>query len=620
MVVSDEIKLTSNNNSAFSYESFGDSFHFTDVSSPDRFINDLIKGNDVVHLKQLVPQSSPELRENEKNSWSSPPLLFYLLPSIFSLGVTVALVLHIFLDQSLVCNSIKSYTLNLNQKCSAAVLQVLVTGVLVSDHERCTAVGQQVFSDGGSSVDAAVASMLCVGVVHPHATGVGGGGVMLVRDIRRNQTKVIDFQGSAPKALMEKMQKRNASELEAGLQVAVPGLLMGLYHAHRLYGRLSWEDVVSRAADVAREGFSVSHSLAAAIARVKDQRLSQRFLEVFIPRGQPLSPGSFVKIPALAGVLHAGLMHFYHGSISQEIEDEVQANGGVLSREDISNYRTVEETPLEEHDDEFIIQVPPLSSAAAAFISALKLLQTFHLREKNIRQNQSSHWITETFTGSAAGLDGLHFNSSFTFRELLSHLLSKDQALQVLNASRVHSPSDASVQEEQEGGQVVVMGSDDLMVSVASSLSRTFGSRLITRSGIILNSLLLDFSIINNDTEAPMKQKRPVSFLMPTLLISTPHKCVVQMALSSSAVQNYLRAITQMLNAAVLFHKKKNDSLASRRLFNSSDFSEDIKQFGHQLVNMERRSSVWGILRNKDVFSIVKGRQLIESLIVFLFS
>lgn len=52
--------------------------------------------------------------------------------------------------------------------------QVYVKGVLVSDHELCTELGQKVLQDCGSSVDAAIAATLCLGVVHPHVSGVGG--------------------------------------------------------------------------------------------------------------------------------------------------------------------------------------------------------------------------------------------------------------------------------------------------------------------------------------------------------------------------------------------------------------------------------------------------------------
>ncbi|MED6255631.1 hypothetical protein ATANTOWER_012425 [Ataeniobius toweri] len=94
-----------------------------------------------------------------------------------------------------------------------------------------------------------------------------------------------------------------------------------------------------RAADVARDGFNVSHSLATAISKLETEKIEGRFRDIFIPDGQALRLGSCLKMPDLAlAVLRAGLRNFYHGAISQEIEQEMQANGGVLTREDIRNY------------------------------------------------------------------------------------------------------------------------------------------------------------------------------------------------------------------------------------------------------------------------------------------
>ncbi|KAF3855864.1 hypothetical protein F7725_016587 [Dissostichus mawsoni] len=110
----------------------------------------------------------------------------------------------------------------------------------------CSALGHRVLRDGGSSVDAAITAALCLGVVHPHVSGVGGGGVMLVHDIRKNKTRVIDFQGSAPKTLKEEMLQ-NVSEVKVISQSNVsPQNLCSL----------PWEDVVARAAAVAKEGFN----------------------------------------------------------------------------------------------------------------------------------------------------------------------------------------------------------------------------------------------------------------------------------------------------------------------------------------------------------------------------
>lgn len=60
-----------------------------------------------------------------------------------------------------------------------------------------------------------------------------------------------------------------------------------------------------------------------AISKVSGEQQSQSFNNAFMPHGRPLSAGSYVRLPRLAGVLEAGLLNFYHGNLSQEIVDEV---------------------------------------------------------------------------------------------------------------------------------------------------------------------------------------------------------------------------------------------------------------------------------------------------------
>ncbi|XP_039467806.1 glutathione hydrolase 7 isoform X4 [Oreochromis aureus] len=568
MEASPEAKL--NKQSTLGYKSFGSSYQLADGSSPNDLTCDLAKKHAPLHLKQLAPngtnlfdQSPSNLKETgEDCSSRGTPIPVYALSTIFAIGVTIALVLQIYLGESLVFQHRE----------------------LFSDHERCTALGHRVLRDGGSSVDAAIASALCLGVVHPHVSGVGGGGIMLVHDIHRNETRVINFLGSAPKAFrMEVLH--NVSQAKAGLQVGVPGMLRGLQRAHTLYGGLQWEDVVSRAADVAREGFNVSHSLADAISKVR-------------------------------GVLEAGLLNFYHGNLSQEIVDEVRANGGVLSREDIGNYSVDVELPIEAqyNDKEFIIQVPPPPSAGAVLLSALSLLDGLHISKSNVTETQTRLWIVEalkTALAMACGLGDPNYNSSVT--EALSNMLSKSQAEvfgQQLNYSHT-SPSEYlspihSTQTELVAGQVIVMGQDNLIVSVASSLSRPFGSRLITRSGIVLNSLILDFSWPNtsrgqlqtNQENCVEPGKRPLSLLMPIIVVPASYKCGIHMAVSTSGEQNALSVITQMLVNVLFFHTEKNDSFSPtglqhqfepNKLLVRSHFQGDSGQIFHAKAHAVQR-------------------------------
>ncbi|XP_040890523.1 glutathione hydrolase 7-like [Toxotes jaculatrix] len=572
MDVSPETKLYKQ--STCSYKSFAGLSQSADGSSPCDFTCDLNEKHDLSHPPKEIPlremasgspnwfdQSLSKPKETDKDCSSQDSLMpLYAASIIFAIGVTLALILHIYLGESL----------------------VFVKGVLVSDHERCTSLGQQVLHNHGSSVDAAIAAALCLGVVHPHVSGIGGGGVMLVHDIHKNETRVINFQGTAPKTLKEQMLQ-NVLQPEAGLQVAVPGMLRGLHHAHCLYGSLSWEDVATRAAAVAKEGFSVSFGLADAISKVKGEQLPKRFRAMFFPGGRALRPGSFLRMPSLAGVLEAGVSNFYDGNFSQEIVDEVRTNGGVLSREDICNYTVEAEQPVEGLYDEFIIKVPPPPSAGVSVISALNLL------ENNNTENQTYHWIVKSHA------EVLRQRTSYSHKT---------------------PPMQHSLQPELQAGQVVVMGPDDLMVSVASSLSRPFGSRLITRSGVILNSLVLDLSSPNKTRgQSNQAEERPLSPLSPTLVVPAWHKCGIYMALSSSGAHKSFSTITQVLIRALSNHKEKNDSLSLRRLHPpsglliDSEFPEESEQLmhqkGHVVQRVKTNSVVHGIVRIKDTINTI---------------
>uniref|UniRef100_A0A3B4XEC3 Glutathione hydrolase n=1 Tax=Seriola lalandi dorsalis TaxID=1841481 RepID=A0A3B4XEC3_SERLL len=553
MDVSPETKL--NKQSTCSYRSFADSCQLADGSSGD--LSHLPKEIPLKEMASGSPnlfgQSLSSLTETDKDSSSLMPLCAVSI--IFATGVTVALILRCYLGES------------------------MVRHVCGCSHRCCP---------------------------------VSGGGVILLHDIHKNETKVINFQGTAPKALTEAVLQN------AGLQVGVPGMLRGLHHAHRLYGSLSWEDVVSRAAAVAIEGFSVSFSLAEAISKVKGEQLPQRFREMFFPGGQALLPGSFLRTPTLAGVLQADLSNFYDGNFSQEIVDEVQSNGGVLSREDISNYSV-----------EFIIQVPPPPSAGAALISALSLLEGFRLSESNNTENQTDRWIAEVqdSLAMASGLGDPKYNSSLA--ELLSDMLSKIQA-EMIDYSHTsphkHYSTIHSLQPELQAGQVAVMGPDDLMVSsdINDHTRRPFGSRLITPSGVILNSLMLDFSWPNktrgqfqtNQRNGVQPGKRPLSSVMPTIVVPAWHKCGIYMALSSTGVS----ATTQVLISALSNHQEKNESLSLKRfhlpnrpLFDSDSPEEGVPllhEKGHVAQRVKTDSAVLGILRNRDVIKTIAVPEL----------
>ncbi|XP_071398594.1 glutathione hydrolase 7 [Centroberyx affinis] len=533
----------------------------------------------------------------------------------FATGVTVALIMQIYFGDP----------------------QVFNQGAVVTDVAQCTSLGFDVLGKQGSSVDAAITAALCLGIIHPHTSGIGGGGVMLVHDIRKNETRVIDFRETAPSAIHEDMLQANL-DLKPGLLVGVPGMLSGMHQAHQLYGRMPWKDVVTMAADVARNGFNVTHDLAEALAKVKDQNVSDAFRDLFLPNGQAPLSGLFTRRLDLAAILDAvaanGIADFYSGNLTQEMAAAVRARGGVLSEEDFANYSTLLQQPAEITYQGHHVMAAPAPHAGVALITALNILEGYNITSQ-LPRNSTYHWIAESVKialALASGLGDPMYDTSVS--EVVAQMLSKSQAAllrQMINDSQAfpagHYAPSFALEEGAVASQVMVMGPDDFIVSLMSSLNKPFGSGIVTPSGILLNSQILDFSWPNktqsssppNPHNSLQPGKRPMSFLMPTAVRPALGLCGTYVALGSSNGDRALSGITQVLMNVLSSRKNLSDSLAYGRLHpqlqpnkllvDSEFLQEDMELLqakGHQVERIDVLSLVEGTRRTNDLIIGVK--------------
>uniref|UniRef100_A0A4X2LTL5 Glutathione hydrolase n=1 Tax=Vombatus ursinus TaxID=29139 RepID=A0A4X2LTL5_VOMUR len=461
----------------------------------------------------------------------------------FATGVTVALVMQIYFGDP----------------------QIFHQGAVVTDAAHCTALGIEVLSKGGSSVDAAVAAALCAGIVAPHSSGLGGGGVMLVHDIRRNESRLIDFRETAPGALREEALQR-FWETKPGLLVGIPGMAKGLYEAHQLYGRLPWSKVLAFASAVAQDGFNVTHDLAQAILEQPVPNASERFREIFFPEGRPLVPGTFVRRPDLAAVLSslgsAGAVAFYGGgNLTQEMVSEVQHHGGVLTEEDFSNYSVLVEKPVRGVYRGHLVLSPPPPHTGPALIAALNILEGFNLTSL-VSREQALHWVAETLKIALA------------------------------LASRLGDPFYDSTISEKE-------------------------------SGILLNRQMLDFSwpnkTANHSENAIHPGKRPLSFLLPTVVRPAEGLCGTYLALGANGAARGLSSLTQVLVNVLTMNRNLSDSLSLGRLHPElqsnilqvdSEFTEEEVEFlearGHRVEKVDVLSWVHGGRRTNNFIIGVK--------------
>jgi len=150
-------------------------------------------------------------------------------------------------------------------------------GMIAAAKPEASRVGLEILKMGGNAVDAAVATGFALGVLEPNASGIGGGGFMVVKLAGMKEAIVIDFRPTAPAAatpdmytLDERGRAIGNASVEGGLASAVPGEVKGLLYALEKYGskKLTRAQVVQPALDWAERGVPVTVNLAQII---KDQ-------------------------------------------------------------------------------------------------------------------------------------------------------------------------------------------------------------------------------------------------------------------------------------------------------------------------------------------------------------
>uniref|UniRef100_A0A8D1H6K4 Glutathione hydrolase n=1 Tax=Sus scrofa TaxID=9823 RepID=A0A8D1H6K4_PIG len=529
----------------------------------------------------------------------------------FATGVTVALIMQIYFGDP----------------------QIFHQGAVVTDAAHCTSLGIEVLSKQGSSVDAAVAAALCLGIVAPHSSGLGGGGVMLVHDIRRNESRLIDFRESAPGALREEALQRSweTKDPSSSPQDLLHTLLSGS-------PRLPWSQVLAFAAAVAQDGFNVTHDLAQALAEQLPPNASEHFRETFLPLGHVPLPGSLLQRPDLAAVLDvlgtSGPAAFYAGgNLTLEMVAEAQHAGGVITEEDFSNYSALVENPVYGVYRGHLVLSPPAPHTGPALISALNILEGFNLTSL-VSREQALHWVAETLKialALASRLGDPVYDSTIT--ESMDDMLSKVEAAYFrgqINDSQTTTAPLLPIYElngAPTAAQVLIMGPDDFIVAMVSSLNRPFGSGLITPSGILLNSQMLDFSWPNRTANHPAPSlensvqpgKRPLSFLLPTVVRPAEGLCGTYLALGANGAARGLSGLTQVLLNVLTLNRNLSDSLARGRLHPDlqsnllqvdSEFTEEEIEFlearGHHVEKVDVLSWVHGSRRTNNFIIGVK--------------
>ncbi|MGZ6211709.1 MAG: gamma-glutamyltransferase [Candidatus Binataceae bacterium] len=257
--------------------------------------------------------------------------------------------------------------------------------MVVAENALAASAGVEILSRGGNAIDAAAATALAVGVTNPASCGIGGGGFMLIYLARTHGFYALDYRERAPMAARATMYVRNGKTDEdlarAGpLAVAVPGEIAGLDAALRRFGTMKFSAVATPAIRLAEQGFPATPHLVEDIAHTTAQIAADPGLKAtyLTPAGAPPKPGDILHEKALGATLRSlgddPVTRFYHGEIARTLAAWMKAHGGLVSAEDLAQYRPVWRTPLHRAYRGYEVWTMPPPSSGGVVLEILGML------------------------------------------------------------------------------------------------------------------------------------------------------------------------------------------------------------------------------------------------------
>ena len=431
-------------------------------------------------------------------------------------------------------------------------------GMVSSQRMLSSQIGAQILSQGGNAVDAAVATGIALAVTLPRAGNLGGGGFMLVHMANSDQTIAIDYREMAPKAAHRDMYLDENGDVDnkkarfSHASIGVPGTVAGLAHALEKYGTMSWKEVLAPAIKLAEEGILVSYDTSESFkSRQKLLTANEATAQTFFKKnGVPYEAGEVLVQSDLAKTLkhlaEHGPEEFYQGKIAELIAEDMEKHDGLITLEDLANYKVVErEVVRTTYRGYEVVSMPPTSSGGVHVAQMLNILEQYPVKENGSGSAQNIHLLAESMKLAYADRseylgDPDHVDvpiKGLTSKAYAQELAAKISLNKALPSSKI-KPGKPAPYESPETTHFSVMDKFGNAVANTYTLNFSYGSGIvIPGTGIIMNNVMDDFSskpgvpngfgLIGGEANSIQPTKRPLSTMTPTMILKDGEPFVV---------------------------------------------------------------------------------------------
>mgnify|MGYP002134327927 FL=1 len=414
---------------------------------------------------------------------------------------------------------------------------------VTSAHPLASMVGAAIMQDGGNAYDAAIAVQFSLAVVHPGAGNIGGGGFMLSRNVD-GKLIGIDFREAAPSKghrdmyLDENGNPSNTLSRDGASASGIPGSVAGMFEVLK-YATLPMAKLIQPAIDLAAYGYVITEKEARGLNATRAQFLKNSSAPSAFTQKEQWKAGDTLVQTDLANTLtriqKKGLAGFYEGETADLIVKEMSFSKGIISLEDLKNYRPKYRTPLEfDYRGHHIISFAPPSSGGILIAQMLQMIQPYDVQKMGLNTPAEVSLMVEAqrraYADRAEHMGDPDFYKVPT-KTLISNQYAQDRMkdYQVGVAGQSKNIQAGKAHESEQTTHFSVIDSKGNMVAITTTLNDTYGNKtIVAGAGFLLNNEMDDFSIkpgvpnmygaIGGEANSIQPGKRMLSSMTPTLV------------------------------------------------------------------------------------------------------
>ena len=462
------------------------------------------------------------------------------------------------------------------------------TPTVVSARKDASNIGLEIMNKGGNAFDAMIGVQLALSVSHPTAGNIAGGGFMVYK-LKDGTDGTLDFRETAPAGSSEKMYQNEDGDVIPGLSsigglaVGVPGTISAIFEIHKKFGSLPIEELFKPSIDLANNGYIVTKYLEAELDEKRDDFIKINGSSSLYSKQYKSGDTIINKMYAntLREIMNKGADGFYKGPVAQDMISKISESGGIMTMEDLSEYKSVWRDPVRfKYKGYDIISMSFPSSGGVILGQMMKAIENFDLSKIEHNSPEYVQLLTEIERRAFADRSDLMGDPDFMKlpvyefmdKEYVENRMKDFSWDQATPSSKI-KPGEVIFNESNETTHFSIIDKDGNAVSVTTTLNNSFGSKVfVENSGFFLNNEMDDFSskpgypnffgVVGSEANSIQPKKRMLSAMTPTIVLKNnkPH-----LILGSPGGPSIITSVFQTILNVLEYDMSVNEAVSSPR-------------------------------------------------------